>query len=123
MPISGFYRGLLEESVIFLLSPRDATISPKDGVAAIPNFPYNLEIRELSLDLTSAPLGGSLSIAINLDGTRVLEVTVDEGGTSSGSIAQTVSVPKGSNLSVDIVQVGSTETGANPVLYLNGVRC
>jgi hypothetical protein len=122
MPISGFSRGILKDSIVFFLSPRDATISPKAEVAAIPNFPYNLEIRELSLDLTSAPSGSSLITTINLNGTLVLKVTVGEGETSSGSIAYTISVPKGSYLSVGIEQVGSTETGTNPVLYLNGVR-
>ncbi len=120
MPTSRFHHRLLDSSIVFLLSSRDATIFPKAEVAATPNFPYNLEIRELSLDLTSAPSGGSLIIAINLNGTLVLNVTVDEGETSSGSIAHTISVPKGSYLSVGIEQVGSTETGANPVLYLNG---
>ena len=122
------------ESIILYLSPLDVDIAATTKAAIIPYLPYNLEVSELVLEVDTAPTGSNIEVDINVDGVSFLTtvISIDATETSSTTAATPYAIdtttfpnsrmPKGSTVTVDIDQPGTTVAGQNLVLVINGVR-
>jgi hypothetical protein len=122
------------ESIILYLGGLDTDIAATTKAAIIPYLPYNLEVNELVLEVDTAPTGSNIEVDINVDGTSFLTtvISIDATGTSSTTattpyVIDTTTfpnsrIPKGSTITVDIDQGGSTVAGQNLVLVINGER-
>jgi hypothetical protein len=122
------------ESIILYLSPLDKDISATTKAAIIPYFPYNLEVSELVLEVDTAPTGSNIQVDINVDGVSFLTTVISIDATELSSTTATTiyaintatftdsRIPKGSSITVDIDQIGSTVPGQNLVLIINGER-
>jgi hypothetical protein len=123
-----------QESIVFYLVPLEINAFPKTKAFILPYLPYNLKVTELVLELETAPTGSNFIVDINVDGVSFLstKLSVDAGETSSttASVAYVIDtttfpngqIAKGSSVSIDIDQVGSTVSGQNPTLIINGER-
>ena len=122
------------ESIILYLSPLATDITATTKAAIIPYLPYNLEVSELVLECEVAPTGSNIQVDINADGVSFLTTVISIDATETSSTTATTAyaiktttfpnsrIPKGSTVTVDIDQVGSTVRGRNLVLVINGVR-
>jgi hypothetical protein len=118
------------ESIILYLSPLNLDAVANTKVAIINSLPYNLQVNELIVALEVAPVGSDYIVDINVGGVSFLsgKLTVPSGQLVSTSYTIDTTtfinsrIPKGSLVTVDIDQHGSTTAGRNPILIINGVR-
>lgn len=122
------------ESIVIYLGSLDTDIATTTKAAIIPYLPYNLEVSELVLEVDTAPTGSNIEVDINVDGVSFLTtiISIDATETSSTTAATAYAIdtttfpnsriPKGSTVTVDIDQPGTTVAGQNLVLVINGVR-
>jgi hypothetical protein len=121
-----------KESIVLYLGAIDTDLEPKERAAILPELPYNLEIQELILKgegVNGAPTGSAFIVDLNVNGVSILstEISIDDGALSSKTatipyVLATTRITKGSALTVNIDQVGSTNPGQNIVLVIDGVR-
>jgi hypothetical protein len=122
------------EAIIINLSPLNVDLAQQNKAAIIPYLPYNLEVQELVLEVDTAPTGSNIEVDINVDGssflTTVISIEATETSSTTAATAYAIDttafpnsrIAKGSTVTVDIDQIGSTVPGQNLVLIINGER-
>lgn len=108
----------------------DETTDLTTGTAkATFRMPYAMTLTEVRASVTTAPTGAALQIDINENGTTIFstEPTIDAGEKTTAtaatpSVLSDTALADDSEITVDIVQVGSTIAGAGLKVWLIGVR-
>jgi hypothetical protein len=87
--------------------------------------PYPVRIRSVRATVGTAPTGASIIVDVNISGTTAFTTqanrpTIAAAATTSGKVTNmdTVTVPVGGRISVDIDQVGSTVAGADLIVQV-----
>lgn len=104
----------------------DGALSTGTSQGPIFTMPYGMTVSSVVLRIKTAPTGAALIVDINEGGTTLfstrpeIAASATTGG-SSAVFSDTV-LAKGSEISVDIDQVGSTVAGSSITIQLHGVR-
>lgn len=118
--------GVKDDIVLLACSNETSNLQTKQSAVKF-QMPYSGTLLAVRATVNTAPTGSALVADINKNGSSILstKLTIDAGEiTSTGSVSPAVIsddiLPDGSEISVDIDQIGSTEagTGLKVILYL-----
>tara|TARA_R110000824_G_C15156532_1_gene671492 strand:- start:837 stop:1379 length:543 start_codon:yes stop_codon:yes gene_type:complete len=116
-------------SLSFVVACSDETTDLTTGQKTIFRMPYGFVLTAVRASVTTAPTGSGMIIDIEQNGTSILstDITIDAGETSSTQAAtapviSTATLIDTAQISFDIDQIGSTNSGQGLKVYLIGSK-
>jgi len=129
------YSGSSGFETVFIISASDESSSLTTGTGkAQLFFPFDFVLKRVVITASTAPTGATLDVDVNIGGASCVNngLSISAGAyvqassslthPDSGATVNSVQVESGSQLTVDIVQIGSSASGKGLKVTLYGAR-